>query len=140
MIGLTLAEFSEEIGKDPKTVKRKLSEAGIDYEKRGKVRLRDLVAACFGDEYQQSVRNKTLDADLKQIEKDKETGRLLDPATVQEQIDATFGPIRQAILQAQAELPPRCNPQDHQTARRAIDQWVERFFPAIRDNTESKAL
>lgn len=132
MIKHSMTEWAQSLGVDRKTLAAGLSRAGIAHKAGEPITALDIKTAIMGDEKAEKVRNLKLDADLKQIEKDKAEGRLYEPEIVQSEIDRALGSVRQAILQAQAELPPRCNPQDHATARKAIDQWVLRFFKWVR--------
>ncbi len=136
MIEATITEWCVSSGKDSKTLKTALQRIGVEWEKGEKITLLQFMAAVMGDEKIEKVRNLKLDADLKQIDKDKALGRLYEPEVVKEMIAKAIGLSRQAILSGRAEVPPRANPQDHLTALKAWDTWQDRYFPAIREGMQ----
>ena len=138
MIEHSLNEWSESLGIDGKTLRSALSKAGVDYTPRVNLTALQIKTAILGDEKAEKVRNLKLDADLKQIEKDKLHEQLYEPDVVQAEVARAFGMVRTAILQGMAELPPRCNPIDHATARKAIEAWASRFFPETREQINDK--
>lgn len=140
MIEHNLTEWAESLGVNYHALKAAMTRAGIEVAARQPVTAMQIKVAILGDERAEKVRNLKLDADLKQAELATLEGRLLEPGIVQERIDAALGLVRQAVLQAEAELPPRCNPQDHAMARRAVSQWVDRFFSWVRDGLSRTAL
>jgi len=117
---------------DRKTITASLSKAGIVHEPGKPLTAMQIKTAILGDEKAEKVRNLRLDADLKQLEKDKAEARLYEPELVREMVDKVGQHCRQALLQARAELPARCNPIAPKTALKAIDQWLDRFWPEIR--------
>jgi len=132
-IRLTLTQASHEFGASKDTIAKRLRDIGIATGRSATYSIRDIHRALAGDwrvEKTKEVRARTC---LLELDRKQREGDLLASADVQEQIDKCFGNVRQAVLQALAEIPARANPQDHAMARRAVQSWVDRFFPFVRE-------
>jgi hypothetical protein len=133
MIEHSLTEWAQSLGVDRKTISAALSKAGIAHEPGAPLTAMAIKTAILGDEKAEKVRNLKLDGDQKEHDLAVAKKLVYDPAIVQAMVDAVAGYNRQALLQARAELPPRCNPQNPKVALTAIDQWLDRFWPAMRE-------
>lgn len=126
-ISATLTAWSASLGLDRTTLRNRLGKAGIEIKPDEPIIAQHIYAAITGDKDAAMTRKLTAEAESKERENREKAGELLDSAAIEKKLWSDF----LAGLKAEVEQLPRtyatlCNPQDPETARKMLEQWVEK--------------
>lgn len=128
MIEATLNAWATELGFDRETVSRRLLKSGYEMPAKGwgKVPAKKIWRAMVGDD--PTGKRRLNDAQSEKIERENAIaeGRLiaaedLEPWLIQNYI----APMTTLLSSAATTLDTRCNPASPETARAAIEDWIE---------------
>lgn len=140
----TTHSAAPEWGIDRKTLRRRLSEAGHDLEKKKQFTTREISEAIYGDEKLERIRGHRLDNELKEVEIAEKRDQLMSTADAMEVVNSWSLPIRQKIVGIDSEMKHRCNPIDPDLAGKALNEWktqTMRLIQAeIRRASEGKGI
>lgn len=118
---------------DPKTLKKGLVERGLKIKKGSTYTTLEISAAIYGDlDYE-----RTLETRERRKALEKENAERDGRTVVMEEVQALYTdallPIRQRLLAMPSECAARANPTDPQFAREALQSWIDRTLPLIRE-------
>jgi hypothetical protein len=132
-IEATLNQWAETLGIEPRTLGRRLTRAEIKVEPRQKLTAKQIFTALMGDKEAAQAREANARAEKLERENAEATDSLCKMEDVQKVMRETLLPVRQRLMALPSEAAHLCNPTDPQFAQQALQGWVDRSLPLIRD-------
>ena len=123
---------AKEFGASRETVIRALKERGLHVQKGSQFTTLQIATALFGSGKQERTRLTKFNADMAQIEVERERGNLVEFKEVSELFSQILLPIRQWMLNLPSSAAGRCNPADPELARLALQRIVDEALPQVR--------
>ena len=123
----TIHQWAIALGKNEKTLQSLFTRAGLALPERGGlVSARDVFQALFGDEHAEKIRSLKLDNEEKERDALEAAGKLFPMEELEAWLVAHYIiPMSNIFAGMGAAIDTRCNPQQPEVARHAIDAYIE---------------
>ena len=135
-IEFSLFAWAQAIGMDRATLTKRLRVADIRYKPHGKISAANIYRALAGDDKQARARRDNAQAEMLESKVQERVGNLVNKDIVQTAMRNFCLPVRQRLNSLASECAHLCNPTDPLHARAALEDWVKRALPAIREEKQ----
>lgn len=133
----SILKAATELGVARETLRKRLVATGADHA--GPYSLKEIVSAMTPtDANSARARLHTADAELRELELQRERGETVTLAEVDAAITRLHSPLRNWIVSLPQSLSVRCNTEHPEVARVALEQARDEFLKLVRDTVSNQ--
>lgn len=129
-----IATWAKALGIHRDALTRRLNRSDVKFGAGDLIPARDVYKALSGDKDAAMVRKLQAEAEAQERDNRKEDGELLESAAIEKKLwQDLLQPLRTEIEQMPKTYAAMANPQDPETARKVLEQWVEKTKQGLKE-------